>query len=135
MPIDADVPRAFTGDQLLRSVEANAEMLGVSEYVETMLMRIRTILSDSRMKTIAGNTDGVTLHHWPANTIGDNQASNGTVTVIDLSLVPAEVVHIVTAVIARMTLEAMQRYRKPRENAANRSGDGRSAHIHQTLPR
>lgn len=112
LPIDADVPRAFTGDQLLRSVEANAELLGVSEYVETMLMRIRTILSDSRMKTIAGNADGVTLHHWLANTIGDNKASNGTVTVIDLSLVPAEVVHIVTAVIARMTLEAMQRYRK-----------------------
>jgi hypothetical protein len=57
LPIDADVPRAFTGDQLLRSVEANAELLGVSEYVETMLMRIRTILSDSRMKTIASNTD------------------------------------------------------------------------------
>jgi hypothetical protein len=57
LPIDADVPRAFTGDQLLRSVEANAELLGVSEYVETMLMRIRTILSDSRMKTITGNTD------------------------------------------------------------------------------
>ena len=112
LPIDADVPRAFTGDQLLRSVEANAELLGVSEYVETMLMRIRTILSDSRMKTIAGNTDGMTLHHWLANTIGDNKASNGTVTVIDLSLVPAEVVHIVTAVIARMTLESMQRYRK-----------------------
>jgi len=111
-PIDADVPRAFTGDQLLRSVEANAELLGVSEYVETMLMRIRTILSDSRMKTITGNAEGVRLHEWLANTIGDDQASNGTITVIDLSLVPAEVVHIVTAVIARMTLESLQRYRQ-----------------------
>lgn len=112
MPIDADVPRVFTGDQLLRSVEANAELLNVSEYVETMLMRIRTILSDSRMKTITGDTSDVTLDGWLRNYIGDNQASNGTVTVIDLSLVPAEVVHIVTAVIARMTLEALQRYRK-----------------------
>lgn len=112
MPIDADVPRAFTGDQLLRSVEANAELLNVSEYVETMLMRIRTILSDSRMKTITGDTSDVTLDGWLTNYIGDNQASNGTVAVIDLSLVPAEVVHIVTAVIARMTLEALQRYRK-----------------------
>ncbi|MFT0174008.1 hypothetical protein ACLKMY_34240 [Paraburkholderia mimosarum] len=33
-------------------------------------------------------------------------------TVIDLSLVPAEVVRIVTAVIARMTLKSLQRYRK-----------------------
>ena len=112
LPIDADVPREFTGDQLLRSVEANAELLNVSEYVETMLMRIRTILSDSRMKTVTGDTKDVTLDGWLTNYIGDNQASNGSVTVIDLSLVPAEVVHIITAVIARMTLEALQRYRK-----------------------
>lgn len=112
LPIDADVPRPFTGDQLLRSIEATAELLGVSEYVETMLMRIRTILSDSRMKVVSGDANGLTLDDWLRNYIGDNQASNGSVTVIDLSLVPAEVVHIITAVIARMTLESLQRYRK-----------------------
>lgn len=112
LPIDADVPRPFTGDQLLRSIEATAELLGVSEYVETMLMRIRTILSDSRMKGVSGDATGLTLDDWLRNYIGDNQASNGLVTVIDLSLVPAEVVHIITAVIARMTLESLQRYRK-----------------------
>lgn len=112
LPIDADVPRQFTGDQLLRSVEATAELLGVSEYVETMQMRIRTILSDSRMKVVSGDASELTLDGWLRNYIGDSQASNGSVTVIDLSLVPAEVVHIITAVIARMTLEAQQRYRK-----------------------
>ena len=112
LPIDADVPREFTGDQLLRSVEANAELLNVSDYVETMLMRIRTILSDSRMKSVTGDSKKITLDGWLTKYIGDNQASNGTVTVIDLSLVPAEVIHIITAVIARMTLEALQRYRK-----------------------
>lgn len=112
LPIDADVPRPFTGDQLLRSVEANAELLNVSDYVETMLMRIRTILSDTRMKNITIGAEETTLHDWLTKYIGDNQASNGSVTVIDLSLVPAEVVHIITAVIARMTLESLQRYRK-----------------------
>lgn len=112
LPIDADVPRPFTGDQLLRSVEATAELLGVSEYVETMQMRIRTLLSDSRMKIVSGTAQDLTLNDWLRNYIGDNQASNGSVTVIDLSLLPAEVVHIITAVIARMTLEALQRYRK-----------------------
>lgn len=111
LPIDADVPRAFTGDELLRSVEANAELLNVSEHVETMLMRIRTILSDSRMKNITSGLADTTLDGWLTDYIGDNQASNGSVTVIDLSLVPAEVVHIITAVVARMTLEALQRYR------------------------
>lgn len=112
LPIDADVPRPFTGDQLLRSVEATAELLGVSEYVETMQMRIRTLLSDSRMKIVSGTAQDLTLDDWLRSYIGDNEASNGSVTVIDLSLVPAEVVHIITAVIARMTLEALQRYRK-----------------------
>ena len=112
LPIDADVPRKFTGDQLLRSVEATAELLGVSEYVETMQMRIRTILSDSRMKVVSGDANELTLDGWLRSYIGDSQALNGSVTVIDLSLVPAEVMHIVTAVIARMTLEAQQRYRK-----------------------
>lgn len=112
LPIDADIPRKFTGDNLLRSAEATAELLNVSEYVDTMLMRIRTLLSDSRMKAISAREPNLTLHGWLESYIGANQASNGNITVIDLSLVPPEVVHIITAVIARMTLEALQRYRK-----------------------
>jgi DNA helicase HerA-like ATPase len=112
LPIDADVPRPFAGDQLLRSIEAVADVLGVSEYVEPLLMRIRTLLSDSRMKIVSGNDQDLTLDHWLRDYFGDDDASNGSVTVIDLSLVPAEVVHIITAVIARTTLEALQRYRK-----------------------
>lgn len=75
-------------------------------------MRIRTLLSDSRMKIVSGPAQDITLDDWLRNYIGDNKASNGSVTIIDLSLVPAEVVHIITAVISRMTLEALQRYRK-----------------------
>lgn len=112
LPIDADIPRSFTGDQFLKSIEANAELLGVSEYVDTMIMRVRTILSDSRMKVVSGDAENISLDGWLNDYIGNNQASNGSVTVIDLSLVPAEVVHIITAVIARMTLESLQRYRR-----------------------
>lgn len=112
LPIDADVPRPFEGNQLLRSVEATAELVGVSEHVETMLMRIRTLLSDSRMKIVSSAGNNCTLDDWLQNYIGDNQAAEGAITVIDLSLVPAEATHIITAIIARMTLEALQRYRK-----------------------
>src|SRR5690554_707801 len=112
LPIDADIPREFSGNEFLRGIEANAELMGVSDYVETMLMRVRTLLGDSRMKSVSGDVDGITLAGWLEDYIGANEASNGSVTVIDLSLLPVEVIHLVTAVIARMTLEALQRYRK-----------------------
>lgn len=111
-PLDADVPRPFNGDQLLRGVEAHAELMGVSDHVETMLMRIRMILADRRMRIIAGGEDSPDLHGWLASYMGGGEAPNETVTVIDLSLVPTEVIHIITAVIARMTFEALQRYMK-----------------------
>jgi len=109
---DVDAPRAFTGDSLLRSVEATAEMLNVSEHAETLLIRIRSLLSDSRIKSIINDADGVTLDSWLTNYIGDDGAKNGCLAVLDLSLVPTEIVHIITSVVARMVFEALQRYRK-----------------------
>ena len=111
-PINADTPLEFDGDSLIRSLEASAEILNISKYVETMLIRIRTLLGDSRMESIVEAPDKTTLDQWLTDYIGDNQAQNGCLTIIDLSLVPSEIVHIVTAVIARMIFEALQRYRK-----------------------
>ncbi len=113
--IDADIPREFTGDSLIRSIEASSEILNVSEHVETMILRVKALLGDSRMKSIIGTVDGITLEQWLIDYIGDNQAENGCITIIDLSLIPSEIVHIVTAVIARMIFEALQRYRRDTE--------------------
>lgn len=111
-PSDVDAPRAFKGDSFLRSVEATAEMLNVSEYAETLLIRIRSLLSNVRMKSIISDADDLTLDKWLIDYIGADGAANGCVSVLDLSLVPTEVIHTVTAVIARMVFEALQRYRK-----------------------
>ena len=113
LPIDADIPREFTGEAFLQSVEASAEVLNVSEYVETLLMRIRTILGDTQIKAIVGaDNNDVTLAKWLDNYLGSTESPHGNVTIIDLSLVPSEVIHIITAVVARMIFEALQRYRK-----------------------
>ena len=110
--IDADIPRPFTGEELLRSIEATSELMGTSAYVEMMLIRIRTLLSDSRMKMITTCDDDLTLEKWLDDYICPSGTDAGVITIIDLSLVPAEIVHIITAVIARMTLESLQRYKK-----------------------
>lgn len=111
LPSDVDAPRPFDGTSLLRSVEAAAEMLNVSEHVETLLVRIRTLLTDSRMMPIMEDVD-ITLDGWLRDYIGADDQEVGSVSVIDLSLVPTEVVHVVTAVISRMVFEALQRYVK-----------------------
>jgi len=111
LPVDVDAPCEFEGGSLLRSVEAAAEMLNVSEYAETMLIRIRSLLADTKMKSIIDTAD-LSLQGWLNNYIGEDSAKNGCITVIDLSLVPTEIVHIITAVIARVVFEALQRYRK-----------------------
>ncbi|SHI80294.1 ATP-binding protein [Desulfofundulus thermosubterraneus] len=111
-PPDVDAPCPFNGNAFLRSIEATAEMLNVSEHVETLLIRVRNLLTDVRMKPVVCDTGDLSLEQWLENYIGSDKAENGCVTVIDLSLVPSEVIYIVTAVIARMVFEALQRYVK-----------------------
>lgn len=115
-PINVDTPLEFSGEALLRSLEASSEILNVTEHVETMLIRVRALLNDNRLNTIIGAPEGFTLDQWLNEYIGDNQSRNGCLTIIDLSLVPSEIIHVVTAVIARMVFEALQRYRKLNEN-------------------
>jgi DNA helicase HerA-like ATPase len=69
------------------------------------------------MKSIIGDNVDINLADWLSNYIGENMADNGCVTVIDLTLVPLEIIHIVTAVIARITFEAFQRYCKMEGNS------------------
>lgn len=107
-----DAPLKFDGAQFADHLEAVASQETNSQFFDFLIMRIRTMLSDTRVKRIVTGDTEMSLTDWLEEHIGNNQASNGAVTVIDLSLVPAEVVHIITAVIARMTLEALQRYRK-----------------------
>lgn len=111
-PIDADTPRPFTGADFLRSLEANADLMDTSEYVETMLMRIKTLLSDAKLKPVISAESDITLASWLAQYICPSDDTGSSITIIDLSLLPAELVHIVTAVMARITLEALQRYRR-----------------------
>jgi hypothetical protein len=109
---DEDTPLPFKGAEFADHLQILAEQEGVSQYLDFLIMRIRSMLGDTRMKNIIGNEAEISLEKWLDSYIGKDKASDGCVTVIDLSLVPSEIVHLVTAVIARITFEALQRYRK-----------------------
>ena len=117
LPKSEDIPTQFTGEIFVNYLELLAQETGNEQYVEFLLARIRTMLADTRMKNIIGDDVEITLEQWLENYIGKDMAEDGCVTIIDLSLVPAEIVHIITSVIARMILEALQRYRKTNEKS------------------
>ena len=109
---DEDVPLPFNGIDLADHLEILAEQENVNQFLDFLVARMRTFLSDPKMRAVIGDTDGITLKQWLASYIGSDGATEGCVSIIDLSLVPTEVVHVVTAVIARMVFEALQRYLK-----------------------
>ena len=108
-PTDEDSPIPFTGENFVRSIEANAEILNTTDYIVTLLPRIKTLLSDVRVKNVIDNKS-LNLDEWLYSYIGANDKES--LTIIDLSLLPSDVTSIITAVVARMIFEAQQRYLK-----------------------
>ena len=111
-PIDIDAPIPFTGSSFLRAIEATAELLNVTEHTETLIMRIRSLLRENRIKHVLCDSNEISLIEWLGNFIGDDNQNQEEVSIIDLSLIPTEIIHVVIAVIARVIFESLQRYRK-----------------------
>ncbi len=111
LPKHEDIPVKFSSDVFVNFLQGLAQDSGSEQYLEFLITRIRTMLSDTRMKEIIGDQSDITLEEWLSKYIGSDK-DDVAITVIDLSLVPAEIIHIVTAVISRMVFEALQRYRK-----------------------
>jgi len=106
-----DIPLRFKGTEFANHIEELAAGETNPQFFDYLIMRINALLSDTRMQSICDDSE-ITLESWLASYIGDNNKQNKTITIIDLSLVPLEIVNIVTAVIARLTFESLQRYRK-----------------------
>ena len=114
---DEDTPRPFLVDELPAYVDAlAADQSGrdIAQFVDTLNLRIRGLLAPGRLATVLQPDDSasIKLEDWLTDYVGANQAENGRVAVIDLSLVPSEVIHIAVSVLSRMIFEAIQRYRR-----------------------
>lgn len=115
--VDEDTPRPFSVDELPGYVDALAAGQSgrdVAQFVDTLSLRIRGLLAQGRLASVLrpDETAPITLENWLTSYVGEDQAKNGPIAVIDLSLVPSEVVHIVVSVLGRMVFEAVQRYRR-----------------------
>jgi hypothetical protein len=95
------------------------EMLAASEdfaqsaaFVSTLMLRVRSMLADVRLSPIIAPEQEIPFEQWLTDYVGAPEAAAGQIAVLDLSMVPSDVLHLVIAVVARVVFEALQRYRK-----------------------
>lgn len=110
-----DMPIPFSGADLADHLQILAEQENVTQYLDFLIMRIRTLLSDTRAQSVISDKENMSLSQWLNDHLGKGGADNDSVSIIDLSLVPSEIIHTITAVISRMIFESLQRYRKSYE--------------------
>lgn len=100
-----DTPIPFNVIAIPDHVERLAQEAGVIQYVDFLIMRMRSMLSDTRMNKIIADDKEVSLENWL------DKAVNG-ISIIDLSLVPSDITHLLVSVISRVIFESLQRYRR-----------------------
>jgi hypothetical protein len=70
------------------------------------------MLADKRLAEVISRDQSISFEQWLNNYIGSDDAGNGPIAVVDLSLIPSEIIHILIAVFGRIVFEACQRYRR-----------------------
>lgn len=108
--INEDSPIKFAPSEFVELIEQIAVEQGQSQYVDTLVLRVKMLLSDMRLKPVLTPTPDIPLEEWLDQFIGGN--SGWTLAIVDLSLMSSDVLHIVIAVVARIVFEATQRYRR-----------------------
>jgi len=110
-----DAPLPFNAAELAELLEvlaSSGDYGQAATFIGTLTMRIRMMLADQRLGPIVAPTSPPSFEEWLNDYVGEDQATGGEIAILNLSLVPADVLHIVVAVIARLIFEAAQRYRK-----------------------
>lgn len=111
--ITEDTPLQFTMEEFFACINVIVEENDKEKkHFDTMIDRIHVMLSNPRLEKIIKSSEQETLEDWLEKYIGADKAENGHISIIDLSLVPTEIVHMIVAVIARIVFEALQRYQK-----------------------
>jgi hypothetical protein len=112
--ISEDAPIPFDVRQLADQVDAlsadNASNPNVASFIATLTLRIRSMLANRRLSPVIAPPIQPSFENWLSGLMGETGSTNGQVAIVDLSLVPSEVTHVVIAVLARLVFEASQRY-------------------------
>lgn len=108
-PIPFDVADITAHLEVLASGEYSS-----SQFIGSFGLRIRTMLGQMRMRSVVGPVaaPSESLEDWLRSYLSAQDGPHPSIAVVDLSLVPSGLVHVVSAVISRVIFEALQRHRR-----------------------
>jgi len=110
---DEDSPVFFKNEEFLAHIERLSQEANQQQYLDFFLMRVRSLFTDKRIASVINTEteEEITLGNWLNEYIGDN-SNNPSITIIDLSLLPSEILYLIVSVMARIIFEAHHRYKK-----------------------
>lgn len=106
--IDSPIPFDAANLVELLGVIAASSGADVGSWINPMQDRLAIAMSDQRMVSTCGYVEGETLDSWIRDLLG----TGSQISILDLSLVPAQAQQIVAGVIARFLLETLERHRR-----------------------
>lgn len=114
--LSEDAPVAFDVADVIGHLEVLAAGEGgaAAQFASTVGLRIRTLLGHERTRAVIGpSNEEESIEQWLTDYLGgDADDDLPSIAVIDLSLVPSGLMHVVAAVVSRVIFEALQRYRR-----------------------
>ncbi len=110
---DEDSPVYFSNKDFLIHIERLAADNNAQQFMDFFMMRMRSILTDVRIASVIDteSRDEINLSDWLESYIGSNN-DDGSIKIIDLSLLPSEILFVIVSVLSRIIFEAHQRYRR-----------------------
>jgi len=109
---DEDSPVFFKNEDFLSHLDRLAQENNAQQFMDFFLMRVRSILTDPRIASVieTKTREELSLNDWLKEYIGS--ANEANINIIDLSLLPSEVLYVIVSVLSRIIFEAHQRYRR-----------------------
>lgn len=110
---DEDSPIFFLNENFVGHIERLAQEGKVQQFMDFFMMRVKSILTDPRIASVieTKNKNEITLESWLSQYIGSN-SDDGSINIIDLSLLPSEITFVIVSVLSRLIFEAHQRYKR-----------------------
>jgi DNA helicase HerA-like ATPase len=110
---DEDSPIFFKNEQFLKHLQEITKEQNAQQYLDFFIMRVRSLFTDKRIASVirTESAEEKTLLQWLNDYIGSDERQP-SITIVDLSLLPSEILYLIVSVMARLIFEAHHRYKK-----------------------